>query len=82
MEVLNLYDDPRFVNVFAYDEMKEALEREHWGKWVVIHETKLLGAYGSFDEAEQAAKNAGVNHLDCCIKLVGAAPMPIILLGT
>ena len=82
MEVLNLYDYPRFVNAFAYDEMQEALEQEHWGKWVVIHEKELLGAYGSFDEAQQAAKNAGINHLNCCIKQVGAVPMPIILLGT
>ena len=29
MKVLNLYDDPRFVNALAYDELKEALEREH-----------------------------------------------------
>ena len=81
MEVLNLYDYPRFVNAFAYDEMKEELEREHWGKWVVICNLELLGAYGSLDEAQQAAKEAGFDFLDCCIRLVGVEPLPIILLG-
>ena len=82
MDVLNLHDDPHIANILAYDDKKESLEQEHWGKWVVIHKKELLGAYGSFDEAQQAAKDAGINHLECCIRQVGIEPMPIILLGT
>ena len=82
MEVLNLYDDPRFVNVFAYDEMKEALEREHWGKWVVIHSSELFGAYETHEEADEAAGAAGLDFFEYYITQVGAVPMPIILLGT
>lgn len=78
---MNLYDYPRFVNAIAYQEMKEGLEREHWGQWVVIANSELLGAYESFDEAKQATKNAGLDCLHCCIRPVGVEPMPIILLG-
>ena len=55
MKVLNLYDYPRFVNAFAYDEMKEALEQEHWGKWIIIDNSELFGVYQTFEEAEEAA---------------------------
>ena len=82
MEVLNLYDYPRFVNAIAYQEMKEELEREHWGQWVVIANSELLGAYESFDEAKQATENVGLEYSHCCIRPVGVEPMPIILLGT
>ena len=79
---MNLYDYPRFVNANAFEKMKEALEREHWGKWVVIANSELLGAYESFDEAQQATKNTGIDYLHCFIRPVGVEPMPIILLGT
>ena len=81
LKVLNLYDYPRFVNAIAYDEMKEAQEQEHLGKWVVIADSELLGAYKSFDEAQQAAIDAGFDYLNCCIRPFGVEPMPIILLG-
>ena len=81
MKVLNLYDDPRFVNAQAYDEMKEALEREHWGKWVVIDDSKLFGVYQTYDEADEAAGAAGSNFFEYFITQVGLTPAIILSNG-
>ena len=35
----------------VYDAMREELEREHHGKWVVIHDEELVGTYRSFQAA-------------------------------
>ena len=35
----------------VYDAMREELEREHRGKWVVIHDEELVGTYRSFQAA-------------------------------
>lgn len=80
MQVLNLYDDPRFVNAFAYDDMKETLEQEHWGKWVVINDSELFGVYQTYEEADEAASAAGLDFFEYFIRPVGIRP-PIILLG-
>lgn len=82
MADINVYEIPQLANAMAYEEMKEELKREHWGKWVVIHDMDLLGTYSSFDEAQQATQEAGFDELKCCIRQVGVEPLPIILLGT
>ena len=78
MKVLNLYDDPRFVNAFAYDEMKEALEQEHWGKWVVIDNSELFGVYQTFEEADEAAGSAGLKFFEYFVTQVGLRPAIIL----
>ena len=30
---------------------KEELERNHFGKWVLVHEESLIGVYDSFEDA-------------------------------
>ena len=35
----------------AYESMRGDLELEHFGKWVVIHNKKLVGVYDDFQEA-------------------------------
>ena len=41
--------------IAAYERMRDDLELEHLGKWVVVHDEKLAGTYDSF---EVAADNA------------------------
>ncbi len=81
MDVLNLYDYPRFVNAMAYEEMKEGLEREHWGKWVVIDDSKLFGVYQSYEEAEEAARAVGLEFFNYFITQVGVKPAIILSHG-
>ena len=35
----------------TYEAMKDDLELDYFGKWVVLHDEKLVGSYDSFDEA-------------------------------
>ena len=81
MDVLNLYDYPRFVNAFAYDQMKESLEQEHWGKWVVIDDSELFGVYQTYEEADEAASAAGLDFFEYFITQVGAIPAIILSYG-
>ena len=37
--------------IAAYERMQSDLEREHLGKWVVVHDEELIGAYDDFEEA-------------------------------
>src|SRR6266852_4059439 len=48
------------VEISAYDSMREKLESEHMGKWVLLHDRQLVGVYDSFDiAAEEAVKRFG-----------------------
>jgi hypothetical protein len=48
------------VEISAYDSMREKLEAEHMGKWVLLHDRQLVGMYDSFDiAAEEAVKRFG-----------------------
>jgi hypothetical protein len=42
-------------DIAAYDAMKADLEAKSLGKWVVVHERKLIGTYDSFDAAAKEA---------------------------
>ncbi len=81
MEVLNLYEDPRFINVFAFEDMKEELEREHWGMWVVIYKSELFGVYPSYEEADEAARAAGLDFFEYFVTQVGVLPTIILSHG-
>ncbi len=35
----------------AYDRLRDSLETDHFGKWVVLYDEKLVGTYDSFEEA-------------------------------
>ena len=39
----------------AYEQMREDLEIEHLGEWVVVHGGKLIGTYEDFQEAAGTA---------------------------
>jgi len=39
------------LEIAAYERMQSELEREHMGKWVVVHDEQLIGAYEDFEDA-------------------------------
>ncbi|MXX79508.1 MAG: hypothetical protein F4Y69_00570 [Chloroflexi bacterium] len=60
-------------NIEAYEAMREELERDHTGLWVVVHDRKLLGIFADFEAAADAAVDKfgrGPYH----IRQVGVAP--------
>ena len=39
----------------AYEEMRDTLEMDHFGKWVVFYDERLVDTYPSFQDAAQDA---------------------------
>ena len=59
--------------IAAYEKMRDDLEIEHLGKWVVVYDRKLVGTYGSFEEAaEDVVPRFGRGPY--LIRQVGAGP--------
>lgn len=60
--------------IAAYEGMRNDLELEHLGKWVVVRDEKLVGTYESFEEAaESAVERFGRGPY--LIRQVGAPPL-------
>lgn len=38
-------------NMAAYATMKDKLEKESLGRWVLFHDEQLIGTYASFEDA-------------------------------
>lgn len=58
-------------NISAYEKLQQNLEVEHMGKWIVIHNAKLISVYESFESAaEEAVKKFGAGPY--LIRQVGA----------
>ncbi len=53
--MLNLFADIER-DVQAYESLREELERDHWGEWVVIVEGKLVAIAPTLDEADRQAR--------------------------
>ena len=46
--------------IAAYDRMRDDLEREHFGRWVVVRDERLFNAFDDFqDAADAAVRNFG-----------------------
>ena len=59
--------------ITAYEGMRDALETGYFGKWVVFHDGKLVGAHESFqDAAEEAVRRFGRGPY--LIRQVGGPP--------
>lgn len=62
--------------IAAYEGMQDRLEMDHFGKWVVVHEEELVGAYGTFeDAADEAIRRFGRGPY--LIRQVGAGPVTL-----
>ena len=60
----------------AYDGMRNCLESDFFGKWVVVHDEELVGAYETFeDAAEVAIQRFGRGPY--LIRQVGAPPVTL-----
>jgi hypothetical protein len=56
--------------------MREKLETEHMGKWVLLHQEKLVNIYDSFDAAaEDAVRQFGRGPY--LIRQIGAPPVTL-----
>ena len=59
--------------IAAYETMRDTLEVDYLGKWVVIHDDSLIGAYEIFEEAaKEAVQQFGRGPY--LIRQVGAPP--------
>jgi hypothetical protein len=62
--------------ITAYEAMREKLETEHMGKWVLVRQEKLIGLYDSFDAAaEDAVRQFGRGPY--LIRQIGAPPVTL-----
>ena len=62
--------------IAAYEEMRDNLETDYTGQWVVVHGGELAGIYPSFEEAaEDAVQKFGRGPY--LIRQVGAPPMTL-----
>lgn len=62
--------------IAAYETMRGDLEMERLGKWVVVHDEKLVGTYDSFHEAaEDAVQRFGRGPY--LIRQIGQAPLTL-----
>lgn len=61
-------------NIAAYDKMRDFLEIEHFGKWVVFYGEELAGTYDDFqDAAAETVKRFGRGPY--LIRQVGRPPL-------
>ena len=62
----------------AYRSIREELEKECLGRWVIIHEGQVQGDFESFESAEEAAEAIGLHPMLYLVKQVGVEPLIII----
>ena len=65
--------DPLDVEIAAYDSMREQLEADHMGKWVLFHGGEAVGFFDTFEEADHES-SARFDVKPCLIRRIGAGP--------
>ncbi|MFY9531240.1 MAG: hypothetical protein WBC04_14010 [Candidatus Acidiferrales bacterium] len=62
--------------IAAYEAMRDELEAQHMGRWVLVHDCKLVGVYDSFEKAaEDAVHRFGSGPY--LIRQIGAPPITL-----
>ena len=62
--------------IAAYERIRDDLELEYFGKWIVVHDEELAGIYDSFEAAaDNAVQRFGRGPY--LIKRVGEPPMTL-----
>ena len=62
--------------IAAFERMRNELETDHLGKWVLVHDEALVGIYVTFEEAAaEAVQQFGRGPY--LIREIGAAPMTL-----
>ena len=77
---LGKLEHPLLDQMDAYDEMRQELEDNYFGRWVIIDGGQLVGDYETFDEARADAREKGLNPLNYLVTQVGVEPMPLSLI--
>lgn len=63
-------------DIVAYEKLQQKLESENMGKWVVIHNQKLISIYDNFESAaEEAVKKFGAGPY--LIRQIGAQSLTL-----
>lgn len=63
-------------DIATYDRLRAELEAAHMGKWVLVHDDRLVGVFSTFDEAAGlAVKEFGRGPY--LIRQVGAPPVTL-----
>ncbi len=64
------------VEIAAYEAIRDQLEAEHTGQWILIHDRQQIGLYDTFEAAaEEATKSFGSGPY--LIRQIGAPPAPL-----
>ena len=74
MQPIARLEHPLLDQLQTYQDMKEELERDYFGRWIIIHQGRVEGDYESFNSAEEARRNLGIPIMECLTKLVGHEP--------
>ena len=62
--------------IAAYESMRNALETDHFGKWVIVHGGELVALHDTFEAAaEEAMGRFGAGPY--LIRQVGAGPITL-----
>jgi len=67
--------------ISAYERMRDSLETDHFGQWVLLHHEKLIGTYESFESvADDAVQRFGEGPY--LIRQIGIPPpsLPVSVL--
>ena len=78
MATPEIFQHPLIDQMLAYQDLRDELERDNFGKWVIIHDSELAGICESYEKATAIAREQGLNVLDCLIRQVGVE-VPVIL---
>lgn len=63
-------------DIAAYEKMRERLETQHLGEWVLFHQEEMIGTFDSFnDAAQEAVKKFGEGPY--LIRQIGARPQTL-----
>lgn len=60
--------------IAAHEEMRDYLETDHFGEWIVFHDEELVGTYNSFEDAAGEAVRRFVRG-PYLIRRVGEGPI-------
>lgn len=81
MAYLGKLEHPMIDQMKVYEEMREELEKNCFGKWVVIDGGQLMGTYETFHEARESAREKELNPLNYLVRRVGVEPPIIVSYG-
>ena len=62
--------------IAAYKRMRDVVEADHFGEWVLVHDERLIGSFNSFEAAAEVAIEQ-FGRGPYLIRQVGAPPLTL-----